>query len=97
MASTRLTKADLLAKIAALESELGLAKVTAAQLQREIDAEMVAARPSRAARLERSSTDFEHTQPAPRRIAHVAPSRVLPEHFARARELAMRTGCVVRC
>lgn len=45
--ATRLTKAQLLARIDQLESELGLRDSTIAQLQREIDAEMVRSRPSR--------------------------------------------------
>lgn len=45
--STRLTKAQLLAKIDQLESELGLARQTEAEMQREIDALYVQQRPSR--------------------------------------------------
>lgn len=47
--STRLTKAQLLERIAQVERELGLAHTTIAQMEREIDAHMYAQRPSRSA------------------------------------------------
>jgi hypothetical protein len=80
--STKLTKAQLLARIDTLEQELGLAKTEVGRLARELDAYHYSERPSRSLR------ELTRYQSAGRQI---------PAHFAAARELAMRTGSVVRC
>lgn len=58
----RITKAELLARIDALEAELGLKDQSLADMERELNAYQVAERPSRR---ERSSTDFAATVVAP--------------------------------
>ena len=63
---TRLTKAQLLAKIEQLESELGLRDEQLAQARAEIDAYLVAQRPSRrASEGGRHADGFAHTVQLP--------------------------------
>lgn len=83
-------RAALIAKINALEEEMGVANARVEQLQAEVNAYLVAQRPSRHAS-ERSSSDFQPTVQTTGRAAWT-PSLAMQ----RARELAMRTGRVVR-
>lgn len=58
---TKLTKAQLVARINEVEAELGLANTTITQLQADVDRAYYAQRPSRG----RSSQDFTPTVQAP--------------------------------
>lgn len=90
----RLNKAQLLARIAELETELGLAQTSVAELSRQVDAHMVNERPSRRYVDQNPFADTVAIERKPG--ARITARREVPSHFAAARELAMRTGRAIK-